>query len=55
MQAFVPASAARLLDQLGVSQENRKLADSKTPAGLQPGTELPVPQGVFARLERRAE
>ncbi len=55
MQAFVPASAGRLLDQLGVPPENRKLADSRVPGGLQPGTELPVPQGVFARLERKAE
>ena len=55
MLAFVPASASRLLDQLGIPQESRKLSDGKIPAGLQPGTELPVPQGVFARLERRAE
>jgi methionyl-tRNA synthetase len=55
MLAFVPASAARLLDQLGVPQEERQLSASKLEAGLQPGTELPVPQGVFARLERKAE
>ena len=55
MLAFVPASAARLLDQLGVPQENRMLTDSKTPASLVPGTSLPVPQGVFARIERKAE
>jgi len=55
MLAFVPASASRLLDQLGIPKENRKLSDSKIQAGLQPGTELPVPQGVFARLERKAE
>src|SRR5690606_22239565 len=55
MQAFVPASAARLLDQLSVPQENRQLSDSKLSACLQPGLELPVPQGVFARLERKAE
>ena len=55
MLAFVPASAARLLDQLGIPQENRMLDDSKTPACLVPGTSLPVPQGVFARIERKAE
>jgi methionyl-tRNA synthetase len=55
MLAFVPASAARLLDQLGVPQEQRTLSASKLPASLQPGIELPVPQGVFARLERKAE
>lgn len=53
MLAFVPASAARLLDQLGVPEENRTLAASKVPAGLQPGSVLPLPQGVFARLERK--
>lgn len=55
MLAFVPESAARLLDQLGVAPENRTLSASKLPAGLQPGLELPVPQGVFARIERKAE
>jgi methionyl-tRNA synthetase len=54
MLAFVPSSAARLLDQLGISQDNRKLSDSMIPGSLQPGTDLPVPQGVFARLERKA-
>ena len=55
MLAFVPASAARLLDQLGVPAENRTLADSKIPGLLAAGTELPVPQGVFARIDRKAE
>ncbi|MDB5614349.1 MAG: methionine--tRNA ligase [Devosia sp.] len=55
MLAFVPASAARLLDQLGVPQENRLLADSLTTGLLTSGTELPVPQGVFARIDRKAE
>ncbi|UJW86177.1 methionine--tRNA ligase [Devosia sp. SL43] len=55
MLAFVPASAARLLDQLAVPEDKRLLADSKTSSMLVPGTELPVPQGVFARIERKAE
>lgn len=55
MQAFVPASAARLLDQLGVPQADRNLAGGKDQAKLVPGTDLPAPQGVFARLERKAE
>lgn len=55
MLAFVPASAARLLDQLSIPQEDRMLADSKTPARLMPGTVLPVPQGIFARIERKAD
>ena len=55
MLAFVPESAARLLDQLSIAPENRTLSASMAPAGLQPGTELQVPQGVFARIERKAE
>lgn len=55
MQAFVPASAARLLDQLAVPEGERLLADAVTPNRLVVGTELPVPQGVFARIERKAE
>nr|WP_314260065.1 methionine--tRNA ligase [uncultured Devosia sp.] len=55
MLAFVPASAARLLDQLSISPANRQLAASILANQLVPGTELPVPQGVFARIERKAE
>ena len=55
MLAFVPDSAARLLDQLSVLAENRLLSDAKMAQGLRPGTPLPVPQGVFARIERKVE
>jgi methionyl-tRNA synthetase len=55
MQAFVPVSAARLLDQLAVPEGERLLADAVTPNRLVAGTELPAPQGVFARIERKAE
>ena len=55
MQAFVPVSASRLLDQLAVPEGERLLADAVTPNRLVSGTELPVPQGVFARIERKAE
>ncbi|MCS6760690.1 MAG: methionine--tRNA ligase [Candidatus Devosia symbiotica] len=55
MQAFVPDSAARLLDQLSAPLESRQIADAKITGGLQPGADLPVPQGVFARIERKAE
>jgi len=55
MQAFVPKSAAVLLDQLGVPEDERMFADAVASNRLRPGTELPVPQGVFARLERKAE
>ena len=55
MLAFVPASAARLLEQLGVPAANHTLADSKVPGLLAADTALPVPQGVFARIDRKAE
>ncbi|WP_375450923.1 methionine--tRNA ligase [uncultured Devosia sp.] len=55
MQAFVPRSAEALLDQLGVPADQRTLADAGVSDRLVPGTDLPVPQGVFARLERKAE
>ncbi|MET3897159.1 methionyl-tRNA synthetase [Devosia sp. UYZn731] len=55
MLAFVPQSAAILLDQLAVPANERLLSHAQTPNLLRPGAELPVPQGVFARLERKAE
>ncbi|HEY0034401.1 MAG TPA: methionine--tRNA ligase, partial [Devosia sp.] len=55
MLAFVPQSASRLLDQLGVPEEDRLLPLAITRNRLVPGTELPLPQGVFARIERKAE
>jgi methionyl-tRNA synthetase len=55
MQAFVPASAEALLNQLAVPADQRLLSHAQTSNLLRPGTELPVPQGVFARLERKAE
>lgn len=55
MQAFVPASAARLLDQLAVPEDQRSLAAALNANSLLADTPLPPPQGVFARLERKAE
>ena len=55
MLAFVPASASSLLDQLAVPEAQRLLADADKANMLVPGTELPAPQGVFARLEKPAE
>lgn len=55
MQAFVPASAARLLDQLAVPDDQRTLSDALNANSLLTNTDLPVPQGVFARLEKPAE
>ncbi|HWU17628.1 MAG TPA: methionine--tRNA ligase [Devosia sp.] len=52
--AFVPQSANAILDQLAVPAEARTLAAARLANGLQSGAALPVPQGVFARLERKA-
>jgi methionyl-tRNA synthetase len=47
VQPAMPSSAARLLDQLGVGEGDRRFAafDRR----LVPGTSLPAPQGVFPR------
>ena len=55
MLAFVPDAAARLLDQLAVRTEDRILPLALVRDRLVPGTELPAPQGVFARIERKSE
>jgi methionyl-tRNA synthetase len=49
----IPASADRLLDQLGVAAEARDLAALGAP--LAAGAVLPAPQGVFPRLEMPVE
>lgn len=55
MLAFVPASAARLLDQLAVPADQRTLFAALNANSLLTNTDLPVPQGVFARVEKPAE
>ena len=47
VQPFMPDSAARILDQLGVPAEGRAFSSFDTE--LEPGTSLPKPQGVFPR------
>jgi methionyl-tRNA synthetase len=49
---IIPSSADRLLDQLGAPSEARGFGDFDR--WLEPGTELPAPQGVFPRLEMPA-
>jgi methionyl-tRNA synthetase len=49
----IPASADKLLDQLGVAADARDFAALATP--LAAGATLPAPQGVFPRLEMPAE
>ena len=47
LQAVMPASAEKLLDQVAVPADRRSFADFTT--RLAPGTALPAPQGVFPR------
>jgi methionyl-tRNA synthetase len=47
LQPFMPASMARMLDQLGVPETARALSDLATP--LPGGIALPPPTGVFPR------
>ncbi|MBU3076253.1 methionine--tRNA ligase [Sphingomonas quercus] len=49
LRPFIPASADRLLDQLGVATDARSFATLDT--GLAPGNALPPPEGVFPRLD----
>lgn len=52
LQPFMPGTMARLLDQLGVPDEARQLADfGRT---VPPGTALPAPEGVFPRYVEAA-
>jgi methionyl-tRNA synthetase len=48
LQPFMPGSMAKMLDQLGVPESARKVADLAVP--LQAGTALPEPHGVFPRF-----
>lgn len=47
VQPAMPESAAKLLDQLAVPEDSRSF--SNWDDALEPGTNLPVPQGVFPR------
>jgi methionyl-tRNA synthetase len=53
VQPAMPASAARLLDQLAVPEDARRFASFDDV--LVPGTLLPAPAGVFPRLAGEAE
>ncbi|MFZ0693683.1 MAG: methionine--tRNA ligase, partial [Alphaproteobacteria bacterium] len=48
-QPFVPAASAKILDQLAVLQERRKLSHLDPAYRLSSGTPLPKPEGVFPR------
>jgi len=49
VQPIMPASAGRLLDQLGVASDARDFSTLGPKGRLVPGTSLPPPQAVFPR------
>ncbi|MCC7049212.1 MAG: methionine--tRNA ligase, partial [Alphaproteobacteria bacterium] len=55
IQPFMPDSAAKLLDQLGVAGPERAFARLGEAGALKPGTALPAPQGIFPRFVDPAE
>ncbi|MGH6662584.1 MAG: methionine--tRNA ligase [Rhodospirillales bacterium] len=50
-QPFMPASSARILDQLAVPAGARSFAALGPGGALKPGTPLPKPEGVFPRFQ----
>jgi methionyl-tRNA synthetase len=52
LQPFMPGSMARMLDQLGVPENHRSIAD--LPNALPGEIPLPAPQGVFPRWVEEA-
>ena len=49
IQPFMPASAAKMLDQLAVAPDARTFAHLTPAHALKGGTALPTPEGVFPR------
>jgi len=50
LQPFVPVAANKILDQVAVAADAREFAFIGAQHALQPGTELPKPEGVFPRI-----
>lgn len=51
---FLPEAAHRLLDQCSVVKEARSFEALSSASRLQPGTPLPVPEGIFPRMEDKS-
>jgi methionyl-tRNA synthetase len=51
VQPVMPQSMARMLDQLGVGEGARTLAQIGPAGRLTAGTALPAPQGIFPRIQ----
>ena len=50
LQPFMPDSAAKMLDQLAIPEDQRLLKHLTPDYALKGGAELPVPQGIFPRF-----
>jgi len=51
MQSIVPDSAAKILNQVAASDNERTYAHAAAAHALKPGTALPTPEGVFPRIQ----
>lgn len=54
LQPFVPASSAKMLDQLAIPADQRDFSFVGSQHALTPGTALPAPAGVFPRYVEEA-
>jgi len=54
-QPIIPTGANKILDQVAVEQGARTFAHVSTDHALRSGIDLPIPQGVFPRLELNKE
>lgn len=55
IQAIMPDSAAKVLEQVSIPEDQRQFAHLDAEYTLKPGTELPKPEGVFPRLQLEEE
>jgi methionyl-tRNA synthetase len=51
IQPVVPQSASKMLDQIVVPLDKRQYRHISSSEALQPGIELPAPEGVFPRIQ----
>lgn len=55
-QPVIPDSSKKILDQMGVPEGERMMADiAKDDKAVPEGTNIPKPQGVFPRMEKKVE
>jgi methionyl-tRNA synthetase len=51
IQPVVPQASTKMLDQLSVPTDKRQYANISATDALKPGTALPIPEGVFPRIQ----